>query len=371
MQRVTRSSAVATMPARPASLGAPGYFTPGNPAVGQPATTPGYEWFNAVQEELEAAIVGAGITLDADNLVQLRTAMRRLSGANVTNVTATTTLTVDAAGIVNVAVAAAATITLPAANAAGGRPYRLTFVRSDTTANLVTVQRAGADLIEGLTNFPLVIGGRLTLVSDGTGNWRLADGQAALSGAQSFQSNGTFVVPANVFRVRARLWGSGGGGGGAGASGAAGGGASGAHAFGIFAVTPGQSIPITVGGAGVGGDAGANNGTGGGSVSFGALASADGGGGGLGAASGFGGPGSSGSASGGALNLNGQPGGSGIQFGTSFVGGLGGAPIMAGASSLLSTSVGTTGFFPGGGGGGGANNNPGGAGAPGLILVEW
>jgi hypothetical protein len=199
----------------------------------------------------------------------------------------------------------------------------------------------------------------------------VAGDQAALSGAQAFQSNGTFVVPANVYRVRVRLWGSGGGGGGAGASGAAGGGASGAHAFGIFGVTPGQSIPITIGTPGTGGAPGANNGTGGGSVSFGALASAAGGGGGLGVASGFGGPGSSGSASGGALNLNGRPGGSGIQFGTSFVGGSGGPPVMAGGSSLLSTTAGATGFSPGGGGGGGANNNPGGAGAPGLILVEW
>jgi hypothetical protein len=371
MQRVTRSTAVASPPAIPGSPGPPGYFTQGNPGLGIPATVPGFEWFNGVQEELVAAILDAGLTLDAAVLTQLRTAMRRLAGSNITSVTGTTALTVDAAGIVNVAVAAASTITLPAANAAGGRPYRLTFVRTDVTAFAVTVQRAGADLIEGLTSFPLPVGGRLTLVSDGAGNWRLDKGQTALGGIQVFQSSGTFVVPANVFRLRVRLWGSGGGGGGAGASGAGGGGAAGAHALGMFSVTPGQSITVTIGGAGTGGAAGANNGTGGGAVSFGSLASAAGGGGGIGVASGFGAPGSPGSASGGALNLAGSPAAGGIQFGTSFVGGSGGAPVMAGGSSLLSTTAGATGFFPGGGGGGGANNAAGGQGALGLIVVEW
>lgn len=48
MQRVTRSTAVAVLPAPPAGAGSPGFFTGGNPGTGTPATIPGYEWFNMI-----------------------------------------------------------------------------------------------------------------------------------------------------------------------------------------------------------------------------------------------------------------------------------------------------------------------------------
>jgi hypothetical protein len=97
MQRVTRSTAVAVQPAAPASPGPPGFFTPGNPGGGIPATVPGYEWFNMVQEELVAVVTAAGLAPDAASQTQLRDALdaRYLRR---TNPTVTGNLTVGVGG---------------------------------------------------------------------------------------------------------------------------------------------------------------------------------------------------------------------------------------------------------------------------------
>ena len=78
MQRVTRPSAAASLPAPPASPGAPGYFTSGNPVSGQAATVPGYEWFNAVQEELAAVATVLGAPLNAGSTTQVLQAIEGL-----------------------------------------------------------------------------------------------------------------------------------------------------------------------------------------------------------------------------------------------------------------------------------------------------
>jgi hypothetical protein len=175
MQRVTRSSAVVTMPAPPVSPSAPGFFTGGNPGGGTPATTPGFEWFNGVQEELIGLILRGGITASNADLAQVRKSLDRLFGGGLGSFSANTTLSVDDAGLVLVnASGGARTITLPAANALGGRPIRYQIEKTDSTANTVTVQRAGADTIEGATS--VVLSGQwasVTLVSDGVGAWVL------------------------------------------------------------------------------------------------------------------------------------------------------------------------------------------------------
>jgi hypothetical protein len=172
MQRVNRSSAVVTMPAPPAG-GTPGYFTGGNPGGGTPPTTPGYEWFNGVQEELMGLILRGGITGSNADLAQVRKSLDRLFGGGLATYAANTTLTVDDAGLVLVnASGGARTITLPAANALAGRPIRFQIEKTDSTANTVTVQRAGTDTIEGATS--VVLSGQwasVTLVSDGAGAW--------------------------------------------------------------------------------------------------------------------------------------------------------------------------------------------------------
>jgi hypothetical protein len=83
MQRVKRSTAVAVLPAPP-SGGTPGYFASPNPAGGVPATVPGHEWYNAVQEELCSVIEAFG-ALNGGVNTQLRDALNtyfaKLSGA--------------------------------------------------------------------------------------------------------------------------------------------------------------------------------------------------------------------------------------------------------------------------------------------------
>lgn len=77
MQRVKRATAAVAMPAAPAG-GAPGFFAAPNPGGGVPATVPGYEWYNGVQEELMAVIEGAGLTgSDADH-TKLRQAIAKM-----------------------------------------------------------------------------------------------------------------------------------------------------------------------------------------------------------------------------------------------------------------------------------------------------
>lgn len=55
-----------------------GKFQAGNPTTGQPATAPGPEWMNAVQEELCGVIEGAGITLNDNNNGQLKSAIEKM-----------------------------------------------------------------------------------------------------------------------------------------------------------------------------------------------------------------------------------------------------------------------------------------------------
>jgi hypothetical protein len=199
MQRVTRSSAVATMPPRPASPGAPGWFSQGNPGSGIPATVPGYEWFNGVQAELIAVIERSGLVPDADTLDQVRRSLDRLHGGGVTSVSANVTLTADSAGLVLVdATGGARTITLPAANAANGRPIQFRFVRLDATANAVTIQRAGGDTFRGgATSVTMPRSSALLIASDGASVWDTLGEHAR---GRSIGANGWITHPGGLIQ---------------------------------------------------------------------------------------------------------------------------------------------------------------------------
>lgn len=54
-------------------------FKAGNPATGEPATTPGVEFFNAIQEEICRVIEESGMALDPSNRGQLIEAVRQVS----------------------------------------------------------------------------------------------------------------------------------------------------------------------------------------------------------------------------------------------------------------------------------------------------
>lgn len=110
------------------------------------------EWFNAQQEEPLSVIEGAGLVPAAGNYTQLRQAMKRMFGGNVTTVNAANSplvLTADNTGLVIMdATGGNISATLPAANALTV-PLKFLFVRVDAAVNSVTINRAGADTFLG------------------------------------------------------------------------------------------------------------------------------------------------------------------------------------------------------------------------------
>lgn len=80
MQRVKTSSAVTSRPAY-TETGAPGYFTSGDAVAAIPATVPGAQWFNQVQEEILAVITAGGLTPDATKDTQLAAAIAQMIAA--------------------------------------------------------------------------------------------------------------------------------------------------------------------------------------------------------------------------------------------------------------------------------------------------
>jgi len=207
--------------------------------------------------------------------------------------------------------------------------------------------------------------------------FRLPELRPGFAQVQGFTASGSFTVPAGVTRVRVRAHGGGGGGGGNTTQGGGGGGGGGGYAEGIYAVTPGQVVAVTVGAGGAGGPnnagtSGANSGGSGGASSFGAFLTAGGGSGGQGSMSGGqGNSGPGGSGSGGAVNMGGAAGNAGSAAGATGFGGFGGAAAAGGGGGAASSGLPSAGAVPGGGGAGGGGNYAGAAGAPGLVIVEY
>lgn len=188
---------------------------------------------------------------------------------------------------------------------------------------------------------------------------------------QLFNTTTTWAVPAGVTRLKVRLVGGGAGGGGATATQAAGGGGAGGYAEGVFAVTPGQQVAVTVGSGGAGGAVGGNNGGNGGTTSFGGMISATGGRGGTFSISSPGG-GGPGTGSGGAINLQGGFGTDGSPNATEFGGDGGSSAFGGGGRAAQGGGLPANGTAPGSGGGGAYGNAAaGGTGAPGLVIVEY
>ena len=202
------------------------------------------------------------------------------------------------------------------------------------------------------------------LTSNGT-TWTSASSYAGPN-SQLFTANGTFTVPANITRVRITVVAGGGGGGGCAGS-ACGQTEGGMGGFGgssiayVTGLTPGGTISITVGAAGSAGSSASGAGGTGGTSSAASNASATGGGGG---------------------NYN-QTGGAATP-GTGSLGRFNARwPTEGGNGSTLygynirrtTAGAGTAGVGYGAGGAGGWSNNngnqAGGAGAPGMVMVEW
>ena len=190
---------------------------------------------------------------------------------------------------------------------------------------------------------------------------------------QVFTSSGDFVVPNGVNTVRVELIG-GGGSGGYHVSMPAGGGGAGGRAVSIVSgLTPGQVLPVSVGGGGAI-PAGPGMGGNGGASAFAgilALGGAGGGGGTLtGTISNAGGAG--GGASGGLVNMAGSDGGDAIVL--AFRGGDGGGPGNGRGTSGPIQGVSAPAYGGGGGGcstGSSPEGYPGGAGGNGLVIIEY
>jgi hypothetical protein len=268
---------------------------------------------------------------------------------------------------------------LPPAAAAIGTPGYGTDGNPAAGQQSSTFDAAAFNIIQEELVAPIVSAG-IPLDSSGTNNEQLLAALRLLftsGGVDFIATTRPFVVPPSVTRLRRiRVWGGGAGGGGSKNQGSAacGGGAGGYAEKRNVAVTPGQSILATVGEAGTAGEPNTPaDGGAGGATSFGTIVSASGGEGGR-AANGAVQPTASNFGTG--FNADflmpGKPGATGYALSaTQCFGGLGGAPPWGSQSGLNMNSVGQAGTYPGGGGGGGAFGQPGGAGAPGLIIVEW
>ncbi|WP_249201234.1 glycine-rich domain-containing protein [Burkholderia cenocepacia] len=200
-----------------------------------------------------------------------------------------------------------------------------------------------------------------------------------VQGMRMYETSGAFTVPQNVFRLKVTLIGGGGSGGGCFSSStyvnaAGGGGGAGGIVIGWFSVTPGQSIPFTIG---AGGAAVPNGSAVGGASSIPML--------GLTANGGFGSTftstnssagGVGGTAGGGQINIRGSSGTDGQNVSAFVFGGKGGDG-MFGGGGRAGSGAGTPGVSPGAGGGGAydlAAANialPGGAGYNGAVIFEW
>ncbi|MDR3536532.1 MAG: hypothetical protein P4L71_08530 [Acetobacteraceae bacterium] len=194
------------------------------------------------------------------------------------------------------------------------------------------------------------------------------------SGTQTFTGSGAFVVPAGVQQVEVELWGAGSGTFASVSGQPSGGGCGGGYARKrISGLTPGQSIPVTIGVGGAAGSVGGALPSAGGTSSFGTFVSASGGS--LNylatATNPANGATPAGCGIGGDVNLAGSAG----QAAVLNQGGMGGAAPMGGSQN--SGTTGAPGIFPGGGAAGagtGANGTTpynGAAGAAGMVVVRW
>ena len=198
------------------------------------------------------------------------------------------------------------------------------------------------------------------------------------SRVQVFNSSGTFTVPAGVTLVKVRLVGGGGGGGGGDPAHCGSGGGAGGYSEGVFSVTQGSALSITVGAGGVS-NSGDNPAAGGGTSQVASLGiSATGGGGGTAGAGAYNPGAAGGVGSGGYLNCLGGYGTDGFYYGSgsSQIGGFGGASFFGGggrAATNGSSLAAMNGQAPGSGGGGAYENSgtaTGGAGANGIVIME-
>jgi hypothetical protein len=197
--------------------------------------------------------------------------------------------------------------------------------------------------------------------------YRLPQLRPGFTSLQAFTTSGAFLVPNGVTQAKVTVIGGGAAGGTGGGYAGGGGGAGGKTVKVVTGLTPGATVPVTVGAGGAPNPSTGSGGNGG-TSSFGTYCSATGGQGGAGGTPVYpaGGPGGMGI--GGDVNFGGSYGTDGVVLADR--GGDGGGPGGGrGATGIGGPSFAAPGY--GGGGGGSEPSSLGGAGGSGLVLVEW
>ena len=301
---------------------------------------------------ITSAKIAAGAVANA-NL-----AANSVATANIQNGAVNTTQIADGA-IVNSKLAANA---VDAGNIASGQVVKsINGLTDNVSLSLIGILTAGANTVLFTNGYTLQV-------------------SALVPNIQVFTTNGTFIVPTNVARVKVEVWGGGGGGGKGSQQYNGGGGGAGGYAFNVLGVTNGASYLVTVG-------TGGTNGAPGTFSSFGGLVSVTGGGAGTNAFSNVNGGGGIGGTTTNSIVSFGIAGattnsivlsaGSAGEAGGSFGGGNGASALgeIGGIGGLGGSSIAggnANGPGAGGGGGGGANApGTGGTGGPGLVIVYY
>ena len=351
-------------------------FRDKNVNSGQPGTEVSAQWLNDIQEEICRLIENEQIPLDVSNRDQLSQAVRYLIQQSQPSFA----IASGSANTLEVTL-------IPAPQAyTVGMPLRLIASAPNTGPVTVNVNGLGRKPVLNCTGLPLDAGALpagvpIQMIYSGSAFVLTGLTTIASNGFSAFVVAGSYIwtVPPGIFRVRACVWGGGGGGGGSlNIYSAATGGGGGGYCEGVFAVTPGEDVPIVVGVGGAAGIAAGGNGLSGGTSSFGTFCTALGGSGGKGASSGTaanpeyrqdGGPG--GAATGGIIQRSGSPGNGTYGEPGLLVGGTGGATYCGQTSRVTVAGAGANGLYPGDGGGGASSNMPGGAGAPGCVQLLY
>ncbi|MFT8597718.1 glycine-rich domain-containing protein [Acetobacter orientalis] len=379
------------------ATGTPGWATDGDPTTNTQATQAPAWHYNMMMAEMLAIVKAAGITPSNTDWSQVLKAMQTIFAPAQRGVAPySATLAQLIGGYPKYAVVADASgafwvsqsdenMTVPGAD---GATWGSLF------AGLATQDWADDRYQESLGFTPVQQGGGagqgsnkviLGWAKDGAGLRYQIDGEdmGCLAPLSSFPlralskitESTTWIVPENVFRVHVRLCGGGGGGGaGYNANTAGGGGGAGGCGEGLYDVSPGQQVIITIGAGGAGAtgttDAGA-----GGTTSFGTFLTATGGGGGQSASNSTISIASGGYVGGsvGGVVFGGQPGypASYNPSGGGYFSGPGGASLFGGGGSETTKQGSSPTFGFGGGGSGGANQNGGGAGSSGIVVLEY
>lgn len=240
------------------------------------------------------------------------------------------------------AIACSGTFTLALTSAATLGPGFL-FAVINSGTGIITVDPDGVETLDGQPSLQIQPNSSAVLISTGSAWYTVGGATSSAGGSQLFVASGTFTVPSGVSSVQATIIGGGGGGGPVGAGG------PGGQWFGKISVTPGASMPVTVGAGGTG----ANTGTAGGASSFGGKTASGGGGG----------------TSTGTAGAPGAISSGGYGFGRGQYAQLPRHRTVSGGAAVAYSGSGL--FFPGAGGMEGAANGNMAGGVGGLVLIEW